>query len=209
VQSTDHQHRKCLGFCFVFVFPKTNDNNSLNEYALGRVLLLSRTNYNESLLWARDLLCNWTEPDVNQIDVKRCIYTVNNRSVSESGTIYRPETTHDEYGPLMGADRYQLNATTLPPLVACGVNIPSPDSLTPQLLQAQIWSVAPNVDITGAACATMDQHTGPRWQVLLSRNECNKLPVIQTPRNAVENLRLWKQINGTVNVYSFNVTNKR
>ena len=93
-------------------------------------------------------LCDWTEPDVNAFaaDFPTCMVDVDGvLQPTNTGRILRPETSEIVYGIFDGGSQKTgiLNETTIPPLVACNVNYPSPDLLTPDRIAAWVWSWAP------------------------------------------------------------------
>ncbi|GIL44749.1 hypothetical protein Vafri_2256 [Volvox africanus] len=64
-----------------------------------------------------------------------------------SGRMFRTPTCNLMYGPyncsmLRGINTPQLDAEQLPGATSCGINVPAPDQLTPQLVQSYIWSWA-------------------------------------------------------------------
>jgi hypothetical protein len=164
-----------------------------------RVMLHSRTNYGAAamgrLFYATASICNWTEPDLKDIDTVNC--TVNGKPTM-AGRIYRPETDWLMYGPFDGEDPRRLNVTTLPPVVACGVNLPSPDAIVPAILAAQVWSLAEGVTLAGAACAVM-RPGSPRWLPLADPAACAALPRVRIT-NALENMRVYRALSSPVNV---------
>lgn len=159
-----------------------------------RVLLLSRTDYGAAMsgsMFARDNLCGWSEPGVQQIDTVHCSVESNK---TMQGRIFRPETSMLEYGPIPGVyDTYQLNTTTLPPIARCAINLPSPDSLVPVLYEARVWSFAPGQVLppNGSSCAIMPQ-SSERWIVSLNSTYCNLLPSVAAPINGKANMALWQ-----------------
>ncbi len=164
-----------------------------------RVMLHSRTNYGSAamgqLFYATASICNWTEPDLENIDLADC--TVKGEPTM-AGRIFRPETDWLMYGPFGGEDARRLNTTTLPPVVACGVNLPSPDGIVPATLAAQVWSLAEGARLGGAACAVM-RPGSPRWIPLADPAACAALPRVRIV-NALENMRVFSSLNMTVNV---------
>ncbi len=165
-----------------------------------QVMLHSRTDYGAAaigkLFFATASICNWTEPDLADIDTSAC--TVKGRPTM-SGQIVRPETDWLMYGPFGGEDSRRLNVSTLPPVAACGVNLPSPDAIVPATLAAQVWSLAEGTTLAGAACAVMSPSSS-RWQPCSIGKLCASLPRVATPCNGLENTRLFRSINTTVNV---------
>jgi len=116
-------------------------------------------------------LCNWTEPDVNWFTqlYPECTYLWNDTTLTRmnQGQILRPETSEIMYGFWSGGDAYLLNETTLPPLVQCNTNMPSPDNLSPDRMAAQIWSWAKGVvpDGSGSMCSAERSSDG-RWELV-------------------------------------------
>lgn len=122
-----------------------------------RLLLVSVKDYGEEmapLIFARGSnLCDWDEPTPARVSgppecsalSQRSKYT--EREATMAGTIIRTLDCEIRYGPLncdfdWGDNTYVLDESTIPPLVACGVNMPSPDLLTPTRMKAFVWSWA-------------------------------------------------------------------
>lgn len=168
-----------------------------------RVMLHSRTDYGrdmQDVFFATKSICNWTEPDLKQVDTKTCTVL---GVPTMRGVLFRPETTWLTYGPFGGEDKLRLTPATLPPIVRCGINIPSPDAITPATLAAQVWSFEDGADVDGALCALMGP-SSPRWRAETSAAVCGSLPVA-APTNGRENTLLWerlKQSGQTVVVWS-------
>ena len=165
-----------------------------------RVMLHSRTDYGSAamgrLFYATASICGWAEPDLAAIDLARCEVA---GAPTMVGRIYRPETDWLMYGPFGGEDARRLNTTTLPPVVACAVNIPSPDAIVPATLAAQVWTLAEGSTLAGAACAVMGP-ASPRWRPLADPVACAALPRVHVV-NALQNMRVFRSLNGaTVNV---------
>ncbi|GAB4815112.1 hypothetical protein N2152v2_002158 [Parachlorella kessleri] len=94
------------------------------------------------------------------------------------GTLFRVETCELEYGPLncdfvfRGTNEPYLDEATMPAVLGCGLNVPSPDLLTPSKAAAAIWTWAPGhpydpITNEGAEanCAVMSASDG-RWRAV-------------------------------------------
>lgn len=113
-----------------------------------RVVFMSGSDYSPDgaeLLFVKDDICGWQEPLLPFQPFPTCRFKHSNIGpLDENRTIFRPETSEIEYGFLnadgkIGGNKYLLDETSLPPLVACGVNLPSPDNITPKRMESTVW----------------------------------------------------------------------
>jgi hypothetical protein len=91
----------------IFTPAQWNDTASVAELVKrgSRVMLHSRTDYGVAmsrLFYATKNICNWTEPNLPDIDEHSC--TVKGVPTM-SGSIFRPETDWLNYGPFGGEGR--------------------------------------------------------------------------------------------------------
>lgn len=168
----------------------TSNNNSFPTMAQmitsgKQILLMSGTDYGERMkpyIFYKygPQLCNWYEPSLEQIDFDNCVVWINETYsiLSYNGTLFRPETAQLVYGPYYAGRQSQLghlsstslprpekylNNKTLVKVMRCGINVPSPDLITPKRIAAQVWSWAPNEPRFTNGTATISAHDG-RWR---------------------------------------------
>ncbi|TYZ64664.1 hypothetical protein PybrP1_006352 [[Pythium] brassicae (nom. inval.)] len=144
--------------------------------ALGkRVMFLSGADYSpegDELLFVKDSICDWQEPPLPFLPFPTCrFHRPNFGPLDANRTIFRPETSEIVYGFLnadgkLGKNEYVLDETTLPPLVACGVNIPSPDNITPTRMASTIWAFArDSAALVPGQCVGIVRSDGaPTWR---------------------------------------------
>ncbi|DBA04915.1 TPA: hypothetical protein N0F65_006917 [Lagenidium giganteum] len=114
-----------------------------------RVMFMSGSNYSprgDEILFVKSHVCDWTEPSLPFEPYPTCRFKPSHEGPSDSNsTIFRPETSEIEYGFLnadghLGPNEYLLTEKSLPPLLQCGVNIPSPDNVTPKRMESMVWA---------------------------------------------------------------------
>ncbi|GMH38746.1 hypothetical protein BSKO_06630 [Bryopsis sp. KO-2023] len=152
-----------------------------------RVMFVNRQSFNEDLhryffRAGDDGMCGWSEAEVRECFLDRHFQTC---QPAMNGTLVRVETCELTYGPLncemeFGRNEIPLNKGTLPKILNCGINFPSPDRLTPQRAAAAIWSWASGEPQTtpGAReneCAFISADDG-RWKAGLC-SRINQTPV--------------------------------
>ncbi|CAH0480989.1 unnamed protein product [Peronospora belbahrii] len=139
-----------------------------------RVMFMSGADYlmhGEELLFVKHTICDWQEPLLPLSPFPECRF---NQSETDSGipdanfTIFRPETSEIEYGFLnangqIGLNKHLLDEKSLPGVVDCGVNIPSPDNLTPKRMEATIWTVAKGHELDASKCVALMRES-KTWQ---------------------------------------------
>lgn len=121
-----------------------------------RLLFVSSSDYREemeSLIFPRGAaVCNWFEPSLQKIDTKgpECsIHTKMGPRGFQTGSLIRTPSCEIQYGPLncdfvwKNKNSPILDESTLPRVIDCGMNVPSPDLLTPERAAAFIWTWAP------------------------------------------------------------------
>lgn len=121
-----------------------------------RLLFVSSSDYGEDmepLIFPRGrAVCNWFEPSLKNIDTKgpECsIHTKKGRRGFQTGSLLRTPSCEIQYGPLncdfvwMGKNSPILDESTLPRVQGCGLNVPSPDLLTPERASSLVWTWAP------------------------------------------------------------------
>lgn len=144
--------------------------------ALGkRVMFLSGADYSpdgDELLFVKESICDWQEPPLPFLPFPTCrFHRPNVGPLDANRTIFRPETSEIVYGFLnadgkLGKNEYVLDETTLPPMVACGVNLPSPDNITPTRMESSIWAFTRNsaAPVKGQCVALVRSDMSPTWQ---------------------------------------------
>lgn len=125
-----------------------------------RILLVSGTDYGQdmsSLVFPRSKdLCSWSEPSMHVFNGPNTCMVYDHvpwwgrqgPMATLAGDWLRIYSCELTYGPLNCDFRYEnnnplLDDQSLPGVTACGVNVPSPDRLTPTKAEAQVWSWAP------------------------------------------------------------------
>ncbi|EFN52069.1 hypothetical protein CHLNCDRAFT_139316 [Chlorella variabilis] len=122
-----------------------------------RLMLVSGTDYGdtmEPLIFGRGkALCGWNEPPLASVDgTPECL--INQQGMIEpqplfDGMLTRVISCELQYGPMncdfayRGTNDPVFDEATLPPVTGCGLNMPSPDLLTPDRAAATIWTWAP------------------------------------------------------------------
>lgn len=100
----------------------------------------------------RKTVCGWTEPDFHVfVGEPECLATGNPYTGETlAGKIFRVITCELYYGPMncnfewSSSNDPLLDESSLPEVSRCGLNMPSPDLLTPSRAAATIWSWAPD-----------------------------------------------------------------
>lgn len=148
-------------------------------------------------------LCGWDEPELPlfQGPPDCIIHEHGNYSdrPTMSGTWVRMGSCEIQYGPLncdfaWGKNKEVLSDELLPSVTQCGVNMPSPDMVTPARMATQVWSWAeghPHSFRGGkksdgaASCVALSAQNG-RWYVTEQcggsiRSACRNVQGLQTP----------------------------
>ncbi|RHY86214.1 hypothetical protein DYB35_010589 [Aphanomyces astaci] len=138
-----------------------------------RVAFLSASNYSpvgDDLLFYKQSLCSWQEPDLPFAPYPDCRFDKSPLStLTSKGVLFRPETSEIQYGLLnamghLGPNVHLIDEAELPKLLECNVNIPSPDNVTPQRMEAMVWSFAPSEPTAvGPLHCTAMMRQSPRW----------------------------------------------
>ncbi|KAL7687907.1 putative PLC-like phosphodiesterase, TIM beta/alpha-barrel domain superfamily [Plasmopara halstedii] len=160
-----------------------------------RVMFMSGVDYlniGEEILFVKDSICNWQEPILPISPFPDCRFHGSESNFGifdENFTILRPETSEIEYGFLnaageIGINQNLLDESTLPGVVDCGVNLPSPDNLTPNRIKATIWVVSDGKELHPSECVALLRNA-KTWQSV-DCNTANLVPAcvnISNPRN--------------------------
>jgi hypothetical protein len=121
-----------------------------------RLVMVSVADYGQDMapiVFPRDTgICSWTEPSLQSVSgAPECVLNTGGDSTAElfTGSLVRVSTCELEYGPLncefiwKGGNVPYFDEASIPAVVDCGVNIPSPDLLTPSRAAAAVWTWAP------------------------------------------------------------------
>jgi len=117
-----------------------------------RLVMVSVADYGQDMapfVFSRDSsICSWTEPPLRSVSgTPECV--LNGVTELFTGSLVRVATCELEYGPLncefvwKGGNIPYFDEASIPGVVDCGVNIPSPDLLTPSRAAAAVWTWAP------------------------------------------------------------------
>ncbi|GMF45045.1 unnamed protein product [Phytophthora lilii] len=139
-----------------------------------RVVFMSGVDYftyGEELLFVKDTICNWQEPPLPLAPFPECRFNQSKtdmRVPDENLTIFRPETSEIEYGFLnadgqIGSNKNLLDEESLPGVADCGVNLPSPDNITPKRMEATIWAVPKEHELDPSKCVALMRESNT-WQ---------------------------------------------
>lgn len=157
-----------------------------------RVMFVSGTDYGDDmapLIFSRGHpVCNWTEPALIQLEVEPACQVRRTAAAVQpmlSGRLLRTMTCELVYGPMncdfiyRGINAPLLDEYSLPPLVACGLNMPCPDLLTPQRAASAIWTWAPGHPYNASPAPDHGDGGGGsrRWWTGLERAE--QQPLLQ------------------------------
>ncbi|CAI5701104.1 hypothetical protein KXD40_004300 [Peronospora effusa] len=162
-----------------------------------RVLFMSGADYltqGEELLFVKDTICNWQEPPLPLTPFPECRFNHSDTDIGipdENFTIFRPETSEIEYGFLnangqIGYNKYLLNEESLPGVADCGVNMPSPDNLTPKRMEATVWTVTKGHELDASKCVAL-MRKSKSWQSV-DCQAANLVPACVDMKNP----RLWQ-----------------
>lgn len=113
-----------------------------------RVMFSSATDYGkemQDLIFTRDQVCHWKEPDLPIAPFPNCTFA--DGSVANVGVMLRPMSSEIQMGPFNAGGHWGpnvglINESTLPELIKCNVNYPSPDNVTPKRLESTVWTWA-------------------------------------------------------------------
>lgn len=148
----------------------------------------------EEILFVKDDICNWQEPPLPLVPFPACRF---NRSTVDIGipddefTIFRPETSEIQYGFLnaagqFGSNKNLLDEESLPGVTDCGVNLASPDNITPKRMEATIWAVPNGHELDPTMCVALMRAT-KTWQSV----DCQTANMVSACVD-VENPRFWQ-----------------
>jgi len=113
-------------------------------------------------------LCNWAEPDYQNFNpFPTCVM---DHVAANVGNLIRMPTSQLQYGPFnssfhIGINLGVLTKETLPPVIECNINFPSPDLLSESKVEAMVWTWArgfPIFNATDKQCTVLDIALG-RW----------------------------------------------
>lgn len=126
-----------------------------------RLLFVSASDYGkdmESMIFPRGkAVCNWFEPGLGSIDTTESECSIHTRQGTKGfqrGSLIRTPSCEIQYGPLncdfVWKDKNSpiLDESTLPRVLDCGLNVPSPDLITPERAASLIWTWAPGYPST-------------------------------------------------------------
>ena len=148
-----------------------------------RVMFVSSSDYGtemEPYVFARGAVCNWQEPSLADIDASSCAGTAR----FPDGTLLRTPSCEIQYGPLncdfamRNENSPVLDEASLPGVLACGLNVPAPDLLTPQRAAAAVWTWAPGYPPshpTGCDDVAYVAASDGRWRTATSGASCADL----------------------------------
>lgn len=160
-----------------------------------RILFMSGANYfskGDEYLFIKESICNWIEPPMPLTKFPQCKFSkIGVGPTDTHTTIFRPETSEIQYAFLnanghVGTNDFLLNEASIPNAMTCGVNLPSPDSLTPTRLESMIWTMEPNVIWDGKQCLGVASNSS-FWQIM----ECSDANGIRAACQHRENSRIW------------------
>lgn len=163
-----------------------------------RVVFMSGIDYlasGEEILFVKDTVCNWQEPHLPLSLFPDCHFhesaTKTPGSPDNKLTIFRPETSEIEYGILNAAGQFGinqnlLNEKSLPGVINCGINLPSPDNITPKRVEATIWVVTKGHELQPQKCVALLQQS-KTWQSV----DCNTKNLVAACVD-VNNPRHWQ-----------------
>lgn len=145
-----------------------------------RVLFISTANFGIDMYpWVMHRgkkVCHWNEPGLKKIQGPPSCNIKTKKGFAHflNGSIFRTPSCELQYGPLNCDFNWSpknspvLDESILPDVIACGMNIPSPDLLTPERSASTIWTWAPGYpleldDATEGQCAFVASSDG-RWR---------------------------------------------
>ena len=124
-------------------------------------------------------VCGWVEPPLRKVyGAPDCVLKLRRGDEDLfTGSLVRVSSCELEYGPLncdfvwRKGNNPVFDEANLPGVLDCGLNIPSPDLLTPARAAAAVWTWAPghpfdsssSFDSNGTACAVISAMDG-RWR---------------------------------------------
>lgn len=146
----------------------------------------------QEILFVKGDICGWTEPKLPLSPYPVCNFT--DPEISPAGTdltIFRPETSEIEYAFLnadgkIGKNHDLLDEKTLPDMVKCGANIPSPDNITPKRMEATIWALKPGYELDPKKCVGLLRGSS-EWQSI-DCSRANMAPACVSKTNTLQ----WK-----------------
>lgn len=137
-----------------------------------RIVFMSGTDYSprgDEILFVKESICNWAEPGLPFESFPTCRFHHSDVGPLDANmTIFRPETSEIEYGFLnadgqIGKNKFVLDENSLPALIDCGVNIPSPDNITPKRIEATVWALERDHSLQKGQCVGLKRNS-LRWQ---------------------------------------------
>lgn len=114
-------------------------------------MFLTRFAYEQDVatLFLKTKVCTWNEPPLPLNPYPKCWYVnAEYSSWGRYGSIDRLVSSELQFGVKnsdgeIGPNRYILNELNLPDALTCGVNVVSPDNITPARMQSMVWTLAP------------------------------------------------------------------
>jgi hypothetical protein len=190
-----------------------------------RVMFVSSTDYGkqmEQLIFPRGrAVCDWSEPGLVDIDTSGCTASGHDFMM---GSLLRTPSCEIQYGPMncdfvwKNKNSPILDETSLKEVIACGLNAPAPDLLTPERAGHAVWTWAPGYPtyVYESNCAYIASSDGlwrtssceeledlplacrangstplrPEWTLALSGDGCPEFTVFGPPRHPRENTAL-------------------
>lgn len=159
-----------------------------------RLILVSVADYGDEMapiIFPRgSQVCQWMEPSLRRVEAApECVLKWRQGTESElfTGSLVRVSTCELEYGPLncdfvwRGGNAPFFDEASIPGVVNCGLNIPSPDLLTPSRAAAAVWTWAAGHPFQGGGdCAVMSV-TDARWRAVPCPGQAGNVDKQQIP----------------------------
>lgn len=105
-------------------------------------------------------VCNWIENTPPLSDFPSCKFKKSGINAKKLyGNIDQVVSSELHFGEknsngYVGWNMYPLNETRIPNMVRCGVNVISPDNITPARMESMVWTLAPNTFWNQGECLT-------------------------------------------------------
>lgn len=137
-----------------------------------RIMVMSGADYSAragDVLFVKGNVCHWYEPSLPFEAYPACRFVPSGRGpLDVKETIFRPETSEIEYAFLnadghFGRNEHLLDEKSIPPIVQCGVNIPSPDNVTPKRMESMVWAFSRSSELEPGKCVAL-MRGAPHWQ---------------------------------------------
>ncbi|KAL0589384.1 hypothetical protein ABG067_002603 [Albugo candida] len=161
-----------------------------------RVMFLSRYDYSaqdDSYLFFKENVCNWTEPSLPLTDYPNCYFNKSQVFASSLyGTIDRVLSSEIQYGLFNSDGQFRqeeniLDERNLLGVLKCGVNIPSPDNITPVRMQSMIWTMARENTWSPGSCLGLERNSEFWHQI-----DCQAIPANTAAAcQSIKDARIW------------------